>query len=86
MQSWFIYAPAIASPIAVLVAYVFLRSSAKQMRRRVAERKAAEASAPTPQTVHDALQPVETALETAVRKIIVGIEQSHARERSEVQQ
>ena len=65
-------------------AYAYLKVSAKQLKRHREALRAAEAAAPGTENVHDALKPVETALEKAVRDIIVGVELSRtARDEAE---
>jgi hypothetical protein len=78
VQNWLIYLPAIASGAAVGCAYVFLKASAKQLQKHRDAMRAAQAAMPEPEKVHDALKPVETALEKAVRDIMIGVEEGRA--------
>lgn len=78
MQSWLIYLPAIASIAAVGGAYMFLKASWKRLQRQRQALLAQQAGMPEPEIVHDALKPVETALEKAVRDIVAGVEQGRA--------
>lgn len=74
MQDWLIYLPVIASVVAVAGAYAYLKASAIQLRKHRQAVRAAQGAVPGTEKVHDALKPVETALEKAVRDIIVGVE------------
>lgn len=78
MQNWLIYLPVLASLMAVGGAYAFLKASATRLQKHRAAIQAAHAALPEPEKVHEALKPVETALEKAVRDIMVGVEESHA--------
>jgi hypothetical protein len=78
MQDWLIYLPVIASIAAVGGAYAFLKASSRRLRRHREALIAEQAGMPGPEMVHDALKPVETALEKAVRDIVAGVEQGRA--------
>lgn len=61
MRSWLIYLPAIASPVAVAITYIFLRQSAKQLQKH---RDAVIAARSTlPESGARALGPFERALD-----------------------
>jgi len=77
MQNWLIYLPVIASVVAVGGAYAFLKASAAQLQKHRAALHRAQATMLQPEKVHEALKPVETALEKAVHDIVIGVEESH---------
>jgi hypothetical protein len=84
VQNWLIYLPVLASLGAVVGAYVFLKASAKQLQKHRDMLRTAQAAMSQPEKVHDALKPVESALEKAVQEILVGVEQGRvAREETE---
>jgi hypothetical protein len=85
VQDWLIYLPAIASAAALIGAYAFLKTSARHLQKHRESLRAAQTAMPEPQKVHDALKPVESALEKAVRDIIVGVEESHRAAREEAE-